>query len=250
MLTTIKLVFLNLPFIVWLLANLQALRKFRKDMRRYAASGDRGLEREAILGATSLWGRSLCGKLSVNLVVEGERKLPDGPVVFVSNHQSYADIPIFCAAVTDKQFGFVAKQSLARLPFFGKWISEIRSVFIERDDARASLRAIESGIGLLDQGFSLVIFPEGTRSKGGEMAEFKKGSLRLATKPGLPIIPVSMSGSWHIIEEHGRVKKNQLVRVFFHPPIETAHMAKAEASALTEKVEGLIRSKLQEWQSY
>jgi 1-acyl-sn-glycerol-3-phosphate acyltransferase len=248
MLTIIKLVFINLPFIIWLLANLRTLRKFRRDMRRYAASGDSALERKAILGATSLWGKSLCDKLSVNLAVEGERSLPDGPVVFVSNHQSYADIPIFCAAVTDKQFGFVAKQSLAQLPLFGKWISEIRSVFIERDDARASLRAIESGISLLKQGFSLVIFPEGTRSKGGDMAEFKKGSLRLATKPGLPIIPVSMSGSWHIIEEHGTVKKNQLVRVFLHPPIETANMDKAEASMLTERVEGIIRSKLQEWQ--
>ncbi|MDR1135790.1 MAG: 1-acyl-sn-glycerol-3-phosphate acyltransferase [Clostridiales Family XIII bacterium] len=247
MLTIIKLIFINIPIIIWLFVNLRILRKSRRDIRKYAAAGNDEMERLAILESTSLWGGSICNKLSVNLVVEGEKTLPAGPVVFVSNHESYMDIPVFCAVVTDKQFGFIAKYSLSKLPVFGKWIADIRSVFIERDDARASLRAIDAGIKLLERGYSLVIFPEGTRNKGKGMAEFKKGSLRLATKPGLPIIPVSMAGGWHIVEEHGRIQKNQLVRVFIHPPIETSHMTKPELNELNEKVENIIRDKLNEW---
>jgi 1-acyl-sn-glycerol-3-phosphate acyltransferase len=157
------------------------------------------------------------------------------------------DIPVFFAAVTNKQHGFVAKKSLASLPVFGRWIEEIRSVFIERDDPRASIRAIDEGIGLLRQGFSLVIFPEGSRSGGRGMGEFKKGALRLATKPGAPIVPVTLQGSRQVFEEKGRLQKGCRVRVFIHPHIKTAGLSKQEAGAVSDAVEGLIREKLDEW---
>ena len=86
----------------------------------------------------------------------------------------------------------MAKRSLGRIPVFGEWIRDIRSVFIDRDDARSSLKTMEEGIDLLKKGFSLVIYPEGTRSRGPELGEFKKGSLRLATKSGVPVVPVTL----------------------------------------------------------
>jgi 1-acyl-sn-glycerol-3-phosphate acyltransferase len=239
----------NLPFFVWLLAELRRLRDFRRNIVKYRASGDAALERQEILKATSVWGGDIAQKLRVELRTEGETKLPDGPVVFVSNHESYADIPLFCAVIRDKQFGFIAKRELSRLPVFGKWIAEIRSVFLERDDARASLKSIEEGIEFLRQGFSLVVFPEGTRNKGGSLGAFKKGSLRLATKPGVTVVPVTHTGCFKIFEESGVVKPGVRVRFYIHPPIETAGMSKQEAAALTETVENTIRSKLAEWET-
>jgi 1-acyl-sn-glycerol-3-phosphate acyltransferase len=239
----------NLPFIVWLFAQLRRLRVFRRNIAMYRASGDDELERAEILKATSVWGDDIVRKLRVDLRAEGETTLPAGPAVFVSNHESYADIPMFCSVIKGKQFGFVAKQNLSRIPVFGKWIAEIRSVFIERDDLRASLKSIDDGVALLRRGFSLVVFPEGTRGKGAPMGDFKKGSLRLATKPGVTVIPVTHRGCFRIFEESGVIKTNRRVRFFVHPPIETARMSKQEASALTETVENTIRSKLAEWEA-
>jgi 1-acyl-sn-glycerol-3-phosphate acyltransferase len=247
MVSVIRIALRNLPFIVWLFAQLRRLSGFRRNIAAYSASGDDESERLEILKATSLWGDDIVRKLRVDLRTEGVTALPDGPVVFVTNHESYADIPIFCAVIRDRQFGFVAKKELSRIPVFGKWIADIRSVFIERDDMRASLKSIDDGVELLRRGFSLVVFPEGTRGKGGPMASFKKGSLRLATKPGVTVVPVTHSGCFRIFEESGVIKSGKSVRFCVHEPIETAGMSKQEAAALTETVENTIRNKLEEW---
>lgn len=92
--------------------------------------------------------------------VHNIENLPEhGPVVLVGNHQGYADIFAYCAAFRNFQFAFVAKEDLAKIPFYGKWIRKIRSVFIKRDDPRASLKAISEGIEYIRQGFSLVDLP-------------------------------------------------------------------------------------------
>jgi 1-acyl-sn-glycerol-3-phosphate acyltransferase len=247
MLSVVLMILRNLLFFVRLFAELRRLRGFRRNIVRYRASGEAELERREILKATSLWGDDLVRMLRVDLRTEGETKLPDGPVVFVSNHESYADIPLFCAVIRDKQFGFVAKNELSHLPVFGKWIAEIRSVFIDRKDMRASLKSIEEGAELLQQGFSLVVFPEGTRSKGGPPGAFKRGSLRLAAKPGVPVVPVTHMGCYRIFEESGSVRPGVQVRFFIHPAIETAGMSKQEAAALTDVAERVIRDKLEEW---
>jgi 1-acyl-sn-glycerol-3-phosphate acyltransferase len=239
----------NLFFFIRLLAELRRLRGFRRNIAKYRASGDAELEQREILKTTSLWGDDLVRMLRVDLRIEGETRLPDGPVVFVSNHESYADIPLFCAVIKNKQFGFIAKQNLSRLPVFGKWIADIRSIFIERDDARASFRSIEEGVELLRRGYSLVVFPEGTRNRGGPLGAFKKGSMRLAAKPGVPIVPVTHRGCFKIFEESGVIKAGARVRFYIHPPIETAGMSKQEAAALTETVENTIRAKLTEWKA-
>jgi 1-acyl-sn-glycerol-3-phosphate acyltransferase len=216
-------------------------------MRLCLARGDLAAEREAIVKAAKSWSLGICRKLGVALTVEGETVLPDGPVLIVANHESYADIPIFFSAMPHKQFGFVAKDNLRKLPFYGKWIAEIHSVFLKRDDARSSLKTMEEAAALMGRGYSLAVFPEGTRSRGGPMGSFKKGSLRLATKSGTPIVPVTLKGSYHIFEETGFVQRNRAVRFYIHPPIETANLSKQEANALTERVERIIGGKLEEW---
>ena len=224
---------------------LKHLTEFSKEIAKARVVKDPEREREYILKSTSTWGRHLIEVYNINLNIKGKENLPEqGPVVFASNHQGYADIPVTCAALDRFQFGYVAKSDLEKVPFYGKWIGNIRSVFIKRNDSRASLRAIAEGIDLIEQGFSLLIFPEGTRSKGGQMGEFKKGSLRLASKPGVPVVPVTICGTYRVFEEHGYIKDGACVDVIIHPAIETKGMDKAAAGNLTAEVEKIVRDGL------
>ena len=137
------------------------------------------------------------------------------------------------------QFAFVAKKELGEIPLYGKWIARIRSVFIERDDPRASLEAINRGIEYIKEGFSLAIFPEGTRSKGPDPGEFQKGALKLATKPGVPIIPVSLNGSYKMFEEPGHLTSAN-IEMIVHKPIPTEGLSRKEEKALPDIVEKII----------
>jgi len=217
-------------------------------IKKYRDVDDYEKEREQILYSTSTWGAGIMKKYKVTLRITGLENIPEGPVLFVSNHQGYADIPVFCAVISMKQIGFVAKTSLGKIPVFGEWIRDIRSVFIERDDARSSLKTMEEGADLLSKGFSLVIFPEGTRSRGPKPGEFKKGSLRPAVKAGVPIVPVTLNGTYRVYEEKGYPAPGTSVDFHIHPAIGTKGLSKAEANGLSEKVETIILTKLQEFQ--
>lgn len=238
-----------LSFGFWMYFNLRHLRHFHYKIKEYRDAGDYEKEREQITNSTSTWGSGIMEKYKIKLNVSGEQNLPEGPVLFVSNHQGYADIPVFCAVITTKQFGFVAKTSLGKIPVFGEWIKDIRSIFIERDDPRSSLKTMGEGIDLINKGFSLVIFPEGTRSRGLKPGEFKKGSLRLATKTGVPVVPVTLNGTFRVFEESGYVKPGAEVDVYIHPAIETKGLSKTEQNGLSDEVEEIIKTKLAEIQA-
>ena len=210
----------------------------------YLARGKGQFERERrmILLAESRWGKRLCESVGINIEVTGRENLPTkGPVLYVSNHQSYADIPVHCAVLDTIQFGFVAKKELRKLPVYGPFIEDIRSVLIDRTNAKTSMKAILEGISYINDGFSLLIFPEGTRSKGPEIGEFHAGSLKLATKPEVPVIPITMDGSYRAFEDNGMFKGCN-VRYTIHKPIETKGMSRQEKANLAEEVEQIVRS--------
>lgn len=225
--------------------SLSQLSSYNREITKAREAGDFEREREYILKSTDQWGNHIVKIFDIDLAVTGKENLPrNGPVVFAGNHQSFADIPVACAALNNFQLGFVARDNLAKVPFYGKWMSKIRGVFLNRENVRASLRTIDEGIALLEDGFSLMIFPEGTRSQGEHMAEFKRGSLRLATKPGVPVIPISINGTYHIFEERGYIKKGVHVDLAIYPAIETKGMSKAAANNLAAEVEAIVRSGL------
>jgi len=241
-----KRTFKLICFAFWMYFNLRHLRYFHFRIKKHRDAGDYEKEREQILNSTTTWGQGIMKKYKITLNVSGLENVPEGPVLFVSNHQGYADIPVFGAVITMKQIGFVAKTSLGKIPVFGDWIRDIRSVFIERDDARSSLKTMEEGTELLKKGFSLVIFPEGTRSRGPKPGEFRKGSLRLAVKAGVPVVPVTLNGTYKVYEAKGYPDPGATVDFHIHPAIETAELSKQEANNLSERVEGIILGKLEE----
>lgn len=236
----------SIPAAAKLYGNLRFLTKYKKNIEKYKAEGDYEKEREYIRLAEYEWANKLLEDFGCDVHVHGEENLPkEGPVVFISNHQGYADIVAFCAVLAKYiQFGYVAKSELEKVPLYGAWIRRIRSVLIKRHDPRESLKAIEEGIELIDKGFSMLIFPEGTRSQCAEMADFKRGAFKLATKPGVPIVPVTIMGSWRAIEEKGEVQGTRM-DVMVHPAVATAGIDRKAEKQLVADVEQTVRQGLE-----
>lgn len=239
----------NLPAAVRLLKDVKYFDKNKAKIEQAKAAGDFEEERKWILDSTSTFGPMIMKQFGCDLHVYGEENIPEkGPVVIMSNHQGYADIPVLFACFRKFQFGFIAKQYLAKIPFYGKWMLRIRSVFIENDDPREALRAINKGIEYINDGFSMVICPEGTRSKGPEMGPFMRGAMKLATKPGVPIVPVAINGTHRMFEDTG-VARGARIDVKIFPPVPTEGISKREEKELALKIENIIRSGVEELNS-
>lgn len=222
------------------------LKEQKKAIDRARLDGNTELEQAKILEACQIWSTHIVKKFEVDYTVINPENLPkEGPVVFIANHQSYADILSFLYNIKNHQLSFIAKDTLGSIPVFGKWVLRIRGIFIERGDVRASLRTINEGVDYLKQGFSLVIFPEGTRSRSSEMAEFKPGSFKLATKAKVPIVPVTLDGGYRTYEQSGSVTKGCHIDFMVHPAIETKDMSRAELAELPQTVEKIIRDGLE-----
>ncbi|NDL66174.1 lysophospholipid acyltransferase family protein [Anaerotalea alkaliphila] len=205
-------------------------------------SGDQERKDAFLYPFTRIWARLMVGMTGSTVEVEGTERLPVGNVLFVSNHQSNFDIPLLLGYVP-KLKGFVAKVELKKLPVVNRWMEALDCIFLDRQNLRQSLAAIQLGIGKLKAGRSLVVFPEGTRSKGPEMGTFKKGSLKLAVKSGVPVVPVTIDGTYRLLEEKGRIQKAH-VRVTIHPPLLVGGMTAEEKESLVERVFDIVKGPL------
>ena len=234
----------NLPSIIKAYYALRYLTAHRKEIDAARAAGDIEREKDAILQATTTWGSKLAQLFGATITVYGKENLPkEGPVLYVSNHQAYADIVVLCATLDTIQFSFITKAELAKVPLYGRWIDRVRAVFLMRDDLRASLQSIKTGIEYLEMGFSLLVFPEGTRSRGIKIGEFKSGAFKLATKPGVPIIPVTINGTYRTYEDTG-IMTGSPVQVMVHPAISTKGFTREQERDLPDQVKAVIQEGL------
>jgi 1-acyl-sn-glycerol-3-phosphate acyltransferase len=119
------------------------------------------------------------------------------PYVFVSNHQSYLDIPSIITAV-DSLLYFVAKKELKKLPFLGWYISISGMIFVDRSNKKKAIESMKVAAEMIRNGKSILTFPEGTRTKTGEILPFKKGAFMMAIDAGVPIIPIVIKGTGDI----------------------------------------------------
>ncbi len=189
------------------------------------------------------WSNRLLKNTGSSIVVEGREHIPpDGPVLIVSNHQSYFDIPLMVSLIP-LPMGFVAKKELKKIPVIKHWMDLIECSYIDRKDIRQSLKAIQKAQKSLESGQSMVIFPEGTRSKKREISAFKPGSLKLAQKAGVPILPVAIDGSWQIFEASNRIKPST-VHVKIMPLISAEEVSAASTNDLMSRVFSDIRKEL------
>jgi 1-acyl-sn-glycerol-3-phosphate acyltransferase len=190
------------------------------------------------------WARTIIFTTGSTIEVEGRARIPkDEGLCFVSNHVGIFDIVIILA-YAGRPFGFIAKRELLYLPFINMWISILGGLFIDRKNIRNALKTINHGIERIQKGACMLIFPEGTRSKGRGLLPFRSGAIKLATNSHAPIVPIAITGSYEVFEKNRRVNA-AFVRVVFCPPIITAEASPEDRRAkLTEQVRSSIESAL------
>lgn len=183
----------------------------------------------------------ICGaKIHLN----GLENIPHNrAALFVSNHQGLFDIAIFLALIPTSK-GVIAKAELKKIPILRTWMEYINCVFMDRKDLKKSAKAILDGVEILKSGYSMLIFPEGTRSRCDTVADFKAGSFKLATKAKVPIVPVTIDGTYKLMEANGGHICPADVRVQIHPAIETAELSPEDVYTLPERVRKIICSSL------
>lgn len=138
----------------------------------------------------------------VKLTVIGEENVPkDRAVLYVGNHRSYFDV-VMTYARCPRLTGYIAKIEMLRYPLLRDWMKALYCLFLDRDDIRAGLKTILQGIEYIKNGISICIFPEGTRNRSDTMMPFKEGSMKMAEKTGCPIIPMAITNSAEIFENH------------------------------------------------
>ena len=216
---------------------------FRIKVKFLTNRGDIKQRGDYIHKVVSTWARFIMNISGARVNVIGLENIPkDQTVLFVSNHQSNFDIPLLISSI-DITKGFIAKKELERWPFISTWMKYINCIFMDRDNLRKSAQSIIEGINLLKSGYSMVVFPEGTRSKGKAVDEFKGGSFKLATKSNCPIVPLTINGTYKLLESNNNMIKSADIELVIHAPIDITKLDKEELENLPETVHSIISSK-------
>lgn len=173
--------------------------------------------------------------------VNGLEKVPkDRPVLFVSNHESYGDIPMIIHALKGHNVSFVLKSTLLGIPFIGDYLKYMHCVPLDQSNMRSASKSISLAAEEIEKGYSLVIFPEGKRSFNNFPAEFKNGAFKIAMKTGVTIVPIYLHNVHYTYESNGCMVTPADVTVNILDPIETGALTRADMQKLNEKVYKII----------
>jgi 1-acyl-sn-glycerol-3-phosphate acyltransferase len=185
------------------------------------------------------WSRLILVTTGVRVDVEGLARLERGRTyVFVANHQSIYDIPILFWSLP-YQLRIMAKESLGKFPFLGWHLRRTGHMLVDRRHPDRS-RIFGWASRLMLNGLSLIVFPEGTRSRDGRVARFKGGSFLLALQAGLPIVPLSIVGSRHVMLKGRLATYPGAVRLVVHDPIDTQDLTGLGPKEFGERVRRVI----------
>lgn len=181
----------------------------------------------------------------VKRTVIGLENVPKNePVLYISNHRSYFDVPIAYVSLPTLT-GFIAKKEISRIPILRTWMNFLQCLFLDREDIKQGLKTVLKGIEQVKSGYSVFISPEGTRNHDKEMLPFKEGSFKIAEKTGCAIIPIALSNTDEIFENHFPKIKATHVVMEFGKPIYPDSLDKEQRRFLGSYVQGIIRDMLE-----
>uniref|UniRef100_A0A7S1XZP6 1-acyl-sn-glycerol-3-phosphate acyltransferase n=2 Tax=Grammatophora oceanica TaxID=210454 RepID=A0A7S1XZP6_9STRA len=216
----------------------------------YLISGNRiDKLRRLPITLSQIWGETLMFLTRAHPRMEGKEKLlefykQNRAAMFVSNHNSWHDIPIVGHTIGWRNYKIVAKKELGKVPILGKAIKIGGHIMVDRTNRRSQFRTLKAGIDFLKRNVMLCTFPEGTRSKSGRLGNFKNGAFKMAHKVGAPVIPMSIVGAAKCMPYYWvmpfRAPWN-VCKVIVHDPIESKDITEAE---LATKVRDAIISGL------
>jgi len=182
-----------------------------------------------LLWKLSLWASSVGYRLTgIRVRPVGREQLEDGRAyLFISNHVSNLDPPII-TRLLGRRISIIAKQELFKIPFFGRAMRAGNFVAVDRSDWKAAAGSAHEAAVVLQSGLGMLAFPEGTRSGSGRLLPFKKGPFHIAMEAGVPVVPITITGSYEAWPK-GRMslRKGEVV-VTFHAPIDPHQFARKE----------------------
>jgi 1-acyl-sn-glycerol-3-phosphate acyltransferase len=194
-----------------------------------------------------LWSRAHLKVMGIAPVYSGlEHAAGDAPRIFLANHLSTLDIWVL-APVLPVTTRFVSKRTIFWIPVLGQAMAVAGFIPIDRKDRASAIRSLSRATETIRGGASVILFPEGTRSRDGRLARFKRGSFHLALEAGVPVVPVAISGTFEVVRPRSIVVHPGPVRVTFAPPIDVAAYA-GNLDGLLEAVRGSIAAMLPESQ--
>lgn len=187
------------------------------------------------------WGKTLGKIMRIKLEVIGRENLqPDKNYIFAPNHSSVMDIPLLFVAV-NRYLVFVAKKELGRIPIFKTIIKVAGFVLVDRKNNKNAIESLEKLRSDMDQSpRSVAIFPEGTRSRNGELQDFKKGAAIFGINTGMPIIPVAITGSYSWWKKSFFSKDLNIIKIIFGDPIDTKNSSYEDRNKITMSIKNEI----------
>ena len=175
---------------------------------------------------TRIWGKWICLIAGFNVITEGlENLCRNQQYIFVSNHESILDIPV---ALSQLPFNiiFLTKKELFSIPLFGLAMRSAGMIRVDRKNRKKARTSVQSALKALNQkNINVLAYPEGTRSKPGDLLPFKKGSFILAIQSGLPIVPITTFNTGKNLRKSALILNNKVdIKLRIHPPIVTSEL--------------------------
>jgi 1-acyl-sn-glycerol-3-phosphate acyltransferase len=210
----------------------------------YAASVFKKDKGEFLFLGSKSWARRLILPVIAKVKMVGLENIPKGkPVIYVSNHQSYFDIPVLLAYLPGS-FRFIVKKEFFSAPVFGGFTRRSGHLSVDREVGSEAHKTLLEAASLLNAGKSVIIFPEGTRSRDGALGKFKRGGFAIAFESGAPIVPVAISGSYKIMRRNAPLLWPSRVTVRIDKPISLTKVEKPTRE-LYDKTMAFVRDRIE-----
>lgn len=179
------------------------------------------LRRDVVDDRTRWFGRRVIEVLDIKLTATGADRVPaDRAYVYMSNHQSHLDIPVLYATLPSPTIRMLGKTELFQIPLWGRGLRAAEFIEVDRRNPVAARKSIDYAARLVNDGVSIYLAPEGTRSRDGRIGALKKGGFHLALGTGAPIVPVAVRGTIDILPRGSKVMRpGQSVAVTIGAPI-------------------------------
>ena len=185
---------------------------------------------------TKRWAQSILIASNIKVTVKGIENIDTSKsYIFMANHSSQLDILVLLGSIPI-QFRWLAKAELFKIPLFGGALRHSGQISIDRSNRKSAFKSLKIAADTINNGVSVVIFPEGTRSLDGKIREFKKGGFVLAVEAGVPIIPVIIHGTNKIMPKKGLRIASGNVHLEFKSPIDTSEFTRKTKDLLLQKV--------------
>jgi 1-acyl-sn-glycerol-3-phosphate acyltransferase len=181
----------------------------------------------------------------IRVRVEGLENVPPSVCIFAANHISNVD-PIAFVPAIPRRVSVLLKSELFRIPILSTAMRLAKFVPVDRADKEAAVASVNVALGVLKEGLSLAVYPEGTRSPDGRLKPFKKGTFALAIEAGVPIVPVSISGAQHLMRKGEWTMRPGEIVVRFGPPVDASQYTMERRMELLARVEELVAAGLPE----